>query len=213
MSQFFIQVTVFWFIFSCLTQTFKRRNGGRNKHGRGHVNFIRCSNCGKCCPKVWNYTHLSFYLRFIAQIFKIMGRTKQSRDFSWGTLSNKLLSGMSRRLASTKVLFITEIDFHFNKFLFFFQWHFLDWYIFYCVDYFAMSSGYTLPKLYAKMQYCVSCAIHSHVVRVRSRENRRNREPPQRFRRKVCIFNFVSHFVFSHCCKIGSFMISWYDLL
>ena len=31
--------------------TFKRRNGGRNKKGRGHVKRVHCASSGKMVPK------------------------------------------------------------------------------------------------------------------------------------------------------------------
>jgi small subunit ribosomal protein S26e len=104
--------------------TKKRRNGGRNKSGRGHVKRVPCCLSGKLVPK--DKAVKRFIVRNIVESAAI-------GDMNEATVYE----------------------------------------------------GYALPKIYVKLYYGIEAAIHSRIVRVRSRADRRNRDPPRRPRRRA----------------------------
>jgi len=99
--------------------TKKRRNGGRNKHGRGHVRRVRCESSAMLVPKD------KAVKRFIVRNIVDASAVRDLQDA-------------------------------------------------------CAIENYALPKIYRKVYYSISAAIHSKIVRVRSVKARRDREPPKR---------------------------------
>ena len=97
------------------------RNHGRNKHGRGHTNRVRCSSTAKAIPK-----------------------DKAIKRFS---VRNIVDASALRDIRDASAY-----------------------------------DNYNMPKLYIKQYYCIEAAVHQRIVRVRSKEDRKIREPPARVR-------------------------------
>jgi len=146
-----------------IVQTKKRRNGGRNKKGRGHVTFLRCSNCSRAVPK--DKAIKRFTVRNMVESAAV-------RDISEASVYNGALP------LPSIVLCLLVI---FNQIT-------------------SVRVQNTLSRNFTSKSRIAYRALSTHtvrflvlssfglnilvVVRVRSREGRRNRAPPPRIRWK-----------------------------
>ncbi|KLU90899.1 40S ribosomal protein S26E [Magnaporthiopsis poae ATCC 64411] len=120
----------------------KRKNNGRNKKGRGHVNPIRCSNCSRCTPK--DKAIKRFTIRNMVEsaairmsLCRCPARARRTRTLPLAHSGSTALFGQPLTSGSPP----GDIS---------------DASVF---------TEYTVPKMYLKLQYCVSCAIHGKIVR------------------------------------------------
>ena len=133
---------------------FKRRNNGRGKKNKGHADTRVCYNCGRIVPK--DKAIKRYNIRKIVD-------ASSKRDIEEATaypgkppLSfHPTPAWLFAQIPSNKRAWdgCLRPD----------QWlTFLD-------------RVFALPKLFMKLYYCVSCAIHLRIVRVRSAEARKQR--------------------------------------